>query len=572
MKKIVIILLVNLMAGVATAQLIQLQTQLYFTPLTTNPALTAYNGSTTVHGFFRDQWSGVPNHPRIGGGIGQISLWGNRIGTGVDVFSYSAGTSQMVDAKLYYAQKITLAKDHRLSVGLTAGFVQYANKYNADRDAELVGDPNFNQPSFSLFDMNIGLAYQWKKLTVGFAIPNVLDANTRVYNTYSKLNDFKRNYIIHGSYEIGIANGKFNLEPQVVFKVDQNKTFNMRAHLMANYKQIVFLGAGYNLYSGIPVTAGVKISKVFTVAYSYQIPLMRNVPVAGIYSTHEVVLGVCFDKWMKKGEKVNNPGMAKNNQTDYDSLLSRKAWADSLTATQKTVDSLAQKLNALQLALENAQKEPAPTAEQVNQDQLAAQEKELTAKLDALNKEIEERTKKQQQEEAPVKTVEQKGQEQATANEAAKQTGKPAAQQQTTAPVKTQTLAPRAQNFNEGTETTTAPKAGDRFNLDMVSFARNGSELDAASYAQLDKLVAYLQSHKNIRVRITGHTDSRASEEYNGWLSRLRARAVSDYLKSKGIAANRIEAIGMGPVMPVADNETEEGRAKNRRVEVEILK
>lgn len=73
-------------------------------------------------------------------------------------------------------------------------------------------------------------------------------------------------------------------------------------------------------------------------------------------------------------------------------------------------------------------------------------------------------------------------------------------------------------------------------------------------------------------MRISGHTDSRASEDYNGWLSRLRALAVVTYLQNKGISPNRITAVGMGPSIPVAGNETDEYRAKNRRVEVEIVK
>ena len=103
MQKITLFLVANLLAMAAGAQLMDMQTQLYFTRLTTNPALTAYNGSTNVHGFFRDQWSGVANHPRLGGAIGEISLWKDRIGTGVEVMAYSAGVSKIIDAKLYYA-------------------------------------------------------------------------------------------------------------------------------------------------------------------------------------------------------------------------------------------------------------------------------------------------------------------------------------------------------------------------------------------------------------------------------------------------------------------------------------
>ena len=75
-----------------------------------------------------------------------------------------------------------------------------------------------------------------------------------------------------------------------------------------------------------------------------------------------------------------------------------------------------------------------------------------------------------------------------------------------------------------------------------------------------------------MQVRILGHTDFKASDEYNDWLSRARARAVQDYLIKKGIAVKRTEIVGMGKRAPIADNETEEGRAKNRRVEMEIVK
>jgi OOP family OmpA-OmpF porin len=68
-------------------------------------------------------------------------------------------------------------------------------------------------------------------------------------------------------------------------------------------------------------------------------------------------------------------------------------------------------------------------------------------------------------------------------------------------------------------------------------------------------------------LEVAGHTDQRASAEYNEKLSRRRADAVRDYLIGKGVSADRLSAAGYGETKPVADNNTEAGRQQNRRVE-----
>jgi OOP family OmpA-OmpF porin len=89
--------------------------------------------------------------------------------------------------------------------------------------------------------------------------------------------------------------------------------------------------------------------------------------------------------------------------------------------------------------------------------------------------------------------------------------------------------------------------------------------------AKLDDLVGKLKA-VNLEVIIAiGHTDSVGSNAYNQKLSLRRAEAVKAYLVSKGIEANRIYTEGKGETQPIADNKTKEGRAKNRRVEIEVV-
>jgi OOP family OmpA-OmpF porin len=89
--------------------------------------------------------------------------------------------------------------------------------------------------------------------------------------------------------------------------------------------------------------------------------------------------------------------------------------------------------------------------------------------------------------------------------------------------------------------------------------------------ASLDSLVDKIKSINLEVVVAVGHTDATGAEAYNQALSVRRAEAVKAYLVSKGIAANRVYVEGKGEAQPVADNSTREGRAKNRRVEIEVV-
>lgn len=109
---------------------------------------------------------------------------------------------------------------------------------------------------------------------------------------------------------------------------------------------------------------------------------------------------------------------------------------------------------------------------------------------------------------------------------------------------------------------------------DIVSFnlyyAPRVNEITPKSMRILEKAVGFLKEHPEYKVKITGHTDSVGDEAYNMKLSKERAEDVLKLFNRKGINFNRLEAIGKGESEPIADNETDEGREQNRRIEVEL--
>jgi len=117
-------------------------------------------------------------------------------------------------------------------------------------------------------------------------------------------------------------------------------------------------------------------------------------------------------------------------------------------------------------------------------------------------------------------------------------------------------------------------RMGDNLTLSMpgnVTFAFDSAKLNPQFDPVLDKLAQTLGEYNKTVIQIAGHTDSTGSHEYNMKLSLQRADSVKAYLESRGVPAARLVTIGAGPDYPIASNDTEEGRAQNRRVEITIV-
>jgi outer membrane protein OmpA-like peptidoglycan-associated protein/tetratricopeptide (TPR) repeat protein len=115
-------------------------------------------------------------------------------------------------------------------------------------------------------------------------------------------------------------------------------------------------------------------------------------------------------------------------------------------------------------------------------------------------------------------------------------------------------------------------KAGEKLTLRNIFFPTDGYTLEAKSQNELGRLIQFLQDNPQVKIEVSGHTDNTGSAQHNQELSTKRAKAVYDYLIKEGkIAANRLSYKGYGSSQPVASNNTEEGKAQNRRTEVKLV-
>jgi len=130
--------------------------------------------------------------------------------------------------------------------------------------------------------------------------------------------------------------------------------------------------------------------------------------------------------------------------------------------------------------------------------------------------------------------------------------------------IETEIPGAEVKRVGEGINVTFTQDAG-------VYFDTNKAAVKGTAATTLDKLVGIFKEYPNSNILVEGHTDSAGAEEYNMNLSKQRAESVTSYIIEKGVAANRFSTKWYGESQPIADNTTDEGKRKNRRVELAIV-
>jgi OmpA-OmpF porin, OOP family len=105
-----------------------------------------------------------------------------------------------------------------------------------------------------------------------------------------------------------------------------------------------------------------------------------------------------------------------------------------------------------------------------------------------------------------------------------------------------------------------------------VLFETDSAKLAPSAANLVRRISEVMKKNPNLKISVVGYTDSTGDYNYNIQLSERRAKAFADALVKDGVAANRLTAVGVGPQSPVATNDTPEGRAQNRRVELVVMR
>jgi type IX secretion system PorP/SprF family membrane protein len=501
----------------AAAQQIPLYSTYVFNKILINPAFTGIDNEYRIFGFYRTQWASLPGRPVTTGATAEGSFWNDRVGAGINITDDRTGIFDQTNICFDYAQKIKLAKDHQLSIGIQGAALVNRIDFTGVQVKDL-SDPRVGMGKLvkTVFDMNVGVGYKWKNLLLGFCVPNLLQPNAAYAtpgNSYSNY-EYVRHLCAYAGYRITMLHEKFNITPCVLLRTTFANTPQLDASATIDYNSIVFAGGGYRSDFGATVLGGVNILKMFTISYAYDFTT-QPVLSGQVGSTQEITAGFHIGSNYLSKKKAEQ-AMAKARQI--------------AEALQKSNDSLSMQLKSSEIASDSVAQMDEAKKEAYNElkrrdDSLQAENRKLQA--------------------AVMPAI--------TAN-----------QQRKTNPAP---FSPRASAVAADDET-----AGQTFRLDRIYFKRYQYELLPPSKEQMDTLVNFLKHYLKVRIIINGYTDARGTDELNANLSELRAKSVADYLIANGVDPSRIAYQGYGKSNPIDDNDTDQGRQRNRRVEFTIVR
>ena len=286
------------MCNVSLAQQLPQFTSYQLSPFLYNPAFAGVDGTTQLNAVIRNQWSGIREAPQTDVISGYGLLRNEKMGLGATAFKDVAGADSRRGITLSYAYHLRVKNDMSLSLGLSAGFLQYRldptiiNPYDD-------GDPVFNSPILSSVvpTATFGAYLYADNFYASVALPQLLSSTFTLkdeYNDNSLIEGGLTNHIFVGSGYIKDINDAFTIEPSLLLMLSSPAPASVELMTKLTYKDLLWTALSYRFNDAVCMYIGIDIDKRFYVAYAHDFVASELSTVTS--GTNEFKLGFRFNK------------------------------------------------------------------------------------------------------------------------------------------------------------------------------------------------------------------------------------------------------------------------------------
>ncbi|GAB5525206.1 MAG: hypothetical protein Roseis2KO_30780 [Roseivirga sp.] len=532
-RQLIVIFFLALMAGQVYAQQVPLFNQYYYSPSLAYPSGTVFEENRYLHLVFRDQFGGLIGSPK------NFALSYNGTVRGRTAFSANVTTADIgftsqvkISGGLGY--KLFGEGSEGLSLGTQLGLSFFSlneDRVNPENPVDNVLIDLLGQNGSSLsFDFTA--SYRKGRLGIDVAVPTVINESLSD-DAYIQINDDNVPDFIGGArYEFSL-NPDLTLTPYAGIRLRETIGAELDVMGELQFRDKFRATLGYRDNYGVSAGVGVQLLPKLLFTYNYDFG-QKDAPFLAD-GFNEFGLHLQLNQKEDREDACIAEGKAV-----VDKIIENRIFDENLVKPEDKAKALCY-LSSLE---EGKRKEKNLLAEEayqalflkIREEEMAKQE---AARLSALNAEKQRKEEEARKERVRLAEIEK---------------------------LKLREMERLAKlkedRFNEALAQAT----------DAIQFNSGSADLTEGSYGALDMLARLLRENGSFKLSISGYTDSSGNADRNLQLSKDRAKAVKDYLVSQGIGEDRLTSEGYGIANPIADNSTPKGRAKNRRVEIKVVK
>jgi type IX secretion system PorP/SprF family membrane protein len=337
MKKNYLVLIGLMMALLSNAQQIGMYSHFFFKPMVYNPAYTGADNAVNAMIISRSQWTGFKGAPQLNIFTVDGSI-NKKAGIGVQLISDRKGLSNRIGGDVSYSYRLMFNEDAHLSFGLALGIIDQTIDFSRALVENNTDPTLFTTPEhITSLDANAGLAFKWKGLDIGVAVPQLIGNkinyvdNTDVRSYYTQA----RHYMGSVKYKIPVMKDKgLSLTPLALVRFLPNTPMQYDGTLNIEWQDKLWVGATYKNDYAVGLNIGVCIHKQLSVGYSYDFITGTIGKYSGM--SHEIMVNFKFGN--KKTEPVvvpQQPSVVAPVKETENKKMENKAYEERMDSLQR---------------------------------------------------------------------------------------------------------------------------------------------------------------------------------------------------------------------------------------------